>query len=153
VQYKQKRVWIILILSLILMAVIGFLLQTSQDVRWGGGFWETWLKAHWRLTPVMAHQLVFLARKMIHFMAYGSLALLFWWYFYLWGLRRAAAGVGLTATALVAAFDEYNQALSNFRTGKLTDVLLDCCGGLVFILAAYGVSLRRSRKQRVTEME
>lgn len=151
-QYKQKRVWIILLLSLILMALIGFLLQTSQDVRWGGGFWETWLKAHWRLTSVTAHQLVFRVRKMIHFTAYGSLALLFWWYFYLWGLRRTAAGVGLTATALVAAFDEYNQALSNFRTGKLTDVLLDCCGGLVFILAA-SVVLQRSSKKRRSEME
>lgn len=139
-------------LTLVLMALIGFLLQTSKDIRWGGGFWENWLKAHWRLTSATAHQLVFLVRKMIHFMAYGGLALLFWWYFYLWGLRRSAAGVGLTATALVAAFDEYNQALSNFRTGKPTDVLLDCCGGLVFILVAHGV-LQRSSKKRGAEME
>jgi VanZ family protein len=148
-QYKQKRIWIIMGLTLVLMAMIGFLLQTSKDVRWGGGFWDTWIEVHWRLTPGTAQQLVFWLRKTIHFLSYGSLTLLFWWYFYLWGLRRMTAGWGIIATALVASFDEYNQALSNFRTGKPTDVLLDCCGGAVFILVAYRVL--QLRKERVKE--
>jgi VanZ family protein len=129
----------IVALTLVLGAVIGFLLQTSKDQRWGGGFWESWLQTHWRLTPVWAHRLVFGLRKTVHFMGYGCLTLLFWWYFALWGVRRATAVWGLTATALVASFDEYNQALSTFRSGQPTDVLLDCCGGIAFILVISGL--------------
>jgi hypothetical protein len=144
-QYKQKRIGTIIGLTLVLFIIICFLLQTSKDVRWGGGFWETWLTVHWYLAPKFAWHLVFWLRKTVHFLSYGCLALLLWWYFYLWGLRRTSAGLGLTATALVAACDEYNQTLSTFRSGQPTDVLLDCCGGVVFILIAYGVLHRQKR--------
>jgi VanZ family protein len=137
--HNPRRVWSIIGLTLVLVMIIGFLLQTSKDVRWGGGFWETWLWLHGRLTPAAAHQAVFWLRKTVHFLGYGSLALLFWWYFVLWGLRRRTPLWGLTATALVATFDEYNQALSNFRSGNPADVLLDCCGGVVFLLLGYWV--------------
>jgi VanZ family protein len=142
--HNTGRIWSIIGLTLVLTVMIGFLLETSKDVRWGGGFWETWLRVHWRLTPAVAHQAVFWLRKTIHFLGYGSLALLFWWYFYLWGLRRTTPLLGLTTTALVAVVDEYNQALSNFRTGNPNDVLLDCCGGVVFVLVVYWV-LQRGR--------
>lgn len=135
-QYKLKKMVGLIALTLVLGAVIAFLLHTSKDVHWGGGFWENWLQGHWHLTPEQAHQLVFGFRKTMHFMGYGCLTLLFWGYFSLWGLRRYPAFWGLAATAAVAAFDEYNQALSSFRSGKPTDVLLDCCGGLVFVLVA-----------------
>jgi VanZ family protein len=132
--------------------MISFLLQTSQDVRWGGGFWETWIEAHWRLSPGTAHQLVFWVRKTAHFSGYGSLTLLFWGYFYLWGFRRRwPAGLGLTATALVASLDEYTQASSNFRSGQPTDVLLDCCGGAVFIVMAHIVMRSRRSKYRLND--
>lgn len=138
-QTKTKRIVMIIILTLILAAMIGFLLQTSKDVRWGGGFWDSWLQTHCHLTSAVAHQIVFWIRKTIHFVSYGGLTLLLWWYFILWGVRRAAAAWGLTGTALVASFDEYNQALSSFRSGQPADVLLDCCGGIVFITMVYTV--------------
>jgi VanZ family protein len=144
-QTKQKRIWAILDLTLILGLTVGFLLQTSQDVRWGGGFWETWLATHWRLPSGTAHQLVFWFRKTAHFIGYGCLSLLFWRYFYLWGIRRLTAGLGLTATVLIAVLDEYTQASSNFRSGQPADVLLDCCGGAVFIVLAL-IALRRRRQ-------
>jgi VanZ family protein len=134
---KLKQIVMIGLLTVVIGIMIAFLLHTSKDVRWGGGFWETWLEENWKLAPAFAHQLVFWSRKTVHFLAYGCLTLLFWWYFNLWGLRRATAALGIAATALVASMDEYNQSLSGFRTGLLTDVLLDCCGGVVFVLATY----------------
>lgn len=145
-QFKT-RISGIMVLTIVLVGVIGFLLHTSQDVHWGGGYWENWLRVRLGMQPVTAHLVVFWLRKSVHFIGYGVLTLLFGLYFYLWGLPKAAWW-GLLGTAAVACFDEYNQSLSGFRSGQPADVLLDVCGGIVFTLIFYGwLSLRRHRRE------
>lgn len=128
-------------LTLVLVGVVAFLIHTSQNTHWGGGFWEAWLMRHFSLQPSTAHQMVFWVRKSIHFSGYGILALLFWLYFFLWRLRGAAVW-GVVGAGTVAAFDEYIQSRSGFRSGQPQDVLLDICGGIVFAVLA-AVYLRR----------
>lgn len=139
----KTRIWSIIGLTLVLGGTIAFLVQTSTNVQWGGGFWENWLTKHLQLQPAVAHQIVFWFRKTTHFLGYGSFTLLLWLYFHLWGLRKSAA-FGLIGAALVAAFDEYTQSLSSFRSGMPTDVVLDICGGIVFTLVtAWRLKQRR----------
>ena len=143
-QFKT-RVLGIVVLTIVLVGVISFLLHTSKDVHWGGGYWENWLRVHLGMQPATAHLVVFWLRKSVHFIGYGVLALLFGLYFYLWGLRKTAWW-GLLGTAAVACFDEYNQSLSGFRSGQATDVLLDVCGGVFFTLTFYGWLRWRKRR-------
>ena len=142
--HLKTRIWSIIGLTLVLSGTVAFLVQTSTNVQWGGGFWENWLTKHLQLQSAVAHQIVFWFRKTVHFLGYGSLTLLLWLYFHLLGLRKAAA-FGLIGTALVAAFDEYTQSLSSFLSGMPTDVVLDICGGIFFTLGV-SVWLKYHRK-------
>ncbi|HYH04646.1 MAG TPA: VanZ family protein [Bacillota bacterium] len=144
----KTRVMGIIVLTFVLAGVIGFLLHTSKNVQWGGGFWENWLRVRFNMQPVTAHLVVFWLRKSVHFMGYGGLTLLFGLYFYLWGLRKTAYW-GLLGTAAIASFDEYNQSLSSFRSGQPTDVFLDVCGGIFFTWVVYG--WLRYRKRRMNQ--
>jgi VanZ family protein len=86
-------------------------------------------------------------RKSGHFLGYGALGLTWlraWWM----SLPRLRfpfnAGLALTCTALVASSDEWHQTFLPNRTGTPWDVLLDCCGALFMLLAAFMVlRLRR----------
>jgi VanZ family protein len=117
-------------LTVILAFIILFLVYTSEEPRWGGGYWERWLVAHIRINQVDAHELVFLVRKTLHFVGYGCLGLLLWLYCFLWILKNAYwSGIGITL--LIAMLDEYIQSHTSFRTGKPEDVLLDFAGAVI----------------------
>lgn len=132
---NKKPVFKLSVLSIALLLIVLFLTYTSEDVHWGGGFWEQWLINHIHFSPIAAHQIVFWFRKTMHFLGYGALGILFWYYFYLWGVTRCF-WFGIGATALVAVYDEFSQSFTTFRSGKPEDVLLDVCGALTIGLLA-----------------
>ncbi|MGO9794571.1 MAG: VanZ family protein [Terracidiphilus sp.] len=79
-------------------------------------------------------------RKSGHFLGYGGLGLA--WLRALWmSLPRSrffmAAELALAGTALVASWDEWHQTFLPNRTGSPWDVLLDCCGALFMLSAAF----------------
>jgi len=79
-------------------------------------------------------------RKSGHFLGYGGLGLA--WLRALWMSLPPyrfflASGLALAGTALVASWDEWHQTLLPNRTGSPWDVLLDCCGALVMLSAAF----------------
>ena len=51
----------------------------------------------------------------------------------------------LILVLLIASIDETNQSFNSARTGSITDVLLDCFGGLTMILIFYLVKSNRTR--------
>lgn len=133
----KHRIFLIMGLSPVIIGIVYLILQSSAEESWGGGHWENWLVVHFKITIATAHFLVFWVRKTIHFVAYGGIGLLLWTYCYLWRIPKSYfAGFGLTA--FLAGFDEYLQSTVSFRTGKLTDVLIDISGVLTaYIFFAY----------------
>lgn len=127
----SSRITAIIVLTPVLAAIIYFLVYTSVDPHWGGGYWEQWLMVRTGLGVENAHFIVFWVRKTSHFCGYGSLGLLFWLYFFLWRVKPSLI-IGLVATALVALGDEYQQSLSTFRSGQSLDVVIDILGAMVF---------------------
>lgn len=76
------------------------------------------------------------ARKLCHFLGYAVLALLAAVVFYNSSLYSAARLWHVCAFALVlavASLDEFRQSFSSERVGSLSDVALDCAGGLTAI--------------------
>jgi VanZ family protein len=142
--HKKKVFSNIILLTLMLALVILFLIYTSEDPRFSGGYWEKWLISHFNFHhPTTVHHVVYLIRKAMHFLGYGVLGLLFWFYFTLWRLRWSI-WLGLGATSLVAVYDEYTQSLTTFRTGKPEDILLDVCGACI-VCALYWIFQGRYR--------
>jgi len=91
-------------------------------------------------------ELVFLVRKSVHVLAYGTAALLF--YYAVSGtalLRRRpylwAGGLGL----LLAVVDEWYQSTLPHRTGSVDDVLLDGVGIAGMLMALYLFGDRRKK--------
>jgi VanZ family protein len=128
---EKARRWSLVVLTVILALIILFLVYTSEEPRWGGGYWESWLISRFQVPVLMAHNLVFWIRKSLHFLGYGSLGLLLWLYWFLWGFKKAY-WLGIGAVGLIASLDEYFQSFTSFRTGKPEDMLLDICGAIVF---------------------
>ena len=142
----RSRIVALILMTLLLGLVVAFLLYSSEDPRFGGGFWEEWLAGHFHWPQALVAQLVFDIRKALHFLGYGVVGLLFWAYFYLWRLPYPQF-TGLLATAAVASLDEYTQSLTTFRSGKPADVGLDICGAvLVGILVRVVLLPKRSGK-------
>jgi len=90
-------------------------------------------------------------RKSGHFLGYGVVGLAWlraWWM----TLPRSGflkdALLALVGTALVASGDEYHQSFLPNRTGSVWDVLLDCCGAITLLLAAY-LAMRIFRPRRL----
>lgn len=125
-------------LTPIWLGMIGLVFYTSHDAAWGGGVWERQLMDYFNLTGEIAHLLVFVTRKAVHFTYYGLLAVLSQTYLKLWGVKRpwVAAGLGVALALMVALADEYRQTLTSFRSGKLGDVTLDLAGALCFTALA-----------------
>lgn len=83
------------------------------------------------------HKYHFVVRKLCHFAGYAVLALLTSIAFYNSSLLGAAKFwyVGAFAIVLVvASMDEIRQSFYPDRVGSLSDVALDCLGGLTMIL-------------------
>jgi VanZ family protein len=71
------------------------------------------------------------ARKTVHFVFYGLLALIAWLRF-----SRSPLFWAVTFVLIHAAFDELRQSLYASRTGSIWDVLIDFAGALTFIAIA-----------------
>ncbi len=100
-----------------------------------------WLNPHISLEAILLVQ--FLVRKAGHVTEYAILALLL-----LRALRRQRRIVWLhaigawSAAAMYAASDEWHQSFVSSRTASPRDVLLDCAGAAVGILA-YWICMRQ----------
>jgi VanZ family protein len=100
-------------------------------------------------------------RKTGHFVGYGILAVLVFyalrntnrdtltpllrrhWGTYLhdlWRMEWALIGVGVTL--VTASFDEIHQSFLASRTGRWQDVVIDCCGAILFQIIIYVLSVR-----------
>lgn len=123
--------------------ILLFLLHTSEDYRWGGGYWEHWLADKMSISLQSAHEAVFWIRKSCHFIGYGLLGLYSWYYFHDMRLK-AASWLGLAMAGLTACLDEYTQSRTTFRSGQPTDVLLDLMG-IIFFFALAKVMLRHRK--------
>ena len=88
-------------------------------------------------------------RKAAHFTEYAILAFL---------AARAFSGSSIklqqkfwfvfafVLVLFIALIDEMNQSFNTARTGSITDVLLDCCGGLTMIVLYYVYRCRKERE-------
>ena len=79
----------------------------------------------------------FIVRKLSHFFGYAVLALLASIVFYSSSLQYPARFWYVCAFAvvlIVASTDEFRQSFYSERVGSLSDVALDCLGGLTMIL-------------------
>jgi VanZ family protein len=119
--------------------------HTSSPLRW---LWETLFgpvgEARWELI----HHLI---RKFGHFFGYGALGLAWlraWWMTLPHSRFFQDAFLALLGTGLVASLDEWHQSYLPSRTGSVWDVLLDCCGAIALLLAAY-IYLRLMRPKRL----
>jgi len=89
-------------------------------------------------------------RKAGHFVGYGLLGLT---WLRAWGLTLPGSNflriplLALAGTALVASADEWHQTFLPNRTGRWQDVLLDCCGAVTLLLAAFAVRSFRARRR------
>jgi VanZ family protein len=108
--------------------------HTSHPLRW---LWETLFgpvgEARWEVV----HHLV---RKSGHFFGYGALGVAWlraWWMTLPRSRFFSDAGLALLGTVLVASLDEWHQSYLPNRSGSVWDVLLDCCGTITLLLAAY----------------
>jgi len=113
-------------------------------------------------------------RKTGHFVGYGILAVLVFyalrntnrdtlapllrrsWGTYLhdvWRMEWALIGLGVTL--ITASFDEIHQSFLPSRTGRWQDVVLDCCGAILFQIIIYVFSVRvlNRRRDRVGQPE
>ena len=63
----------------------------------------------------------------------------------LWRMEWALIGMG--ATLITASFDEIHQSFLPSRTGRWQDVVLDCCGAILFQLIIYAFSLRALKRR------
>ena len=81
-------------------------------------------------------------RKLAHFLEYGALAFFtvrVFWESKVASLKARWAIISIVVVAVVGGLDELIQSFNPTRTGSISDVLLDCIGGVVVVsvLATY----------------
>jgi VanZ family protein len=94
-------------------------------------------------------------RKTAHFLGYGTIGLLWlraWWMTLPRSRFLPDAILALLGTALVASADELHQALLPDRSGRVQDVLLDCCGAITLQILVY-VFMRIFKPKRLKRAE
>ena len=100
-------------------------------------------------TRCIAKKIDFAVRKSAHACEYAALSVLFF-VNYKKKSRKIKQIVGMSAlsTALYAVTDEIHQLFVPGRSGQITDVILDSCGGLIgAVLSAIILYLIRKRKK------
>ncbi|KOO50417.1 VanZ family protein [Priestia koreensis] len=84
----------------------------------------------------------FFVRKLAHFSFFGILACLF-----AWNLRYRYV-VAWVLTTLYALSDEFHQAYTMGRDGRIMDVGIDSLGAIVFLCGLYVVHVQITKKQQ-----
>ena len=93
-------------------------------------------------------------RKLAHMTEFGTLGMLIFLLLRTWNFSLPRCGLGAMLGALIcASADELHQYLAQQgRSGKVTDVLIDCAGALIGCLVVWGVLLLvrylQKRKQK-----
>lgn len=91
--------------------------------------------------------LTFLVRKAAHMGVFFVLTALLLYGLWRCGARPAAAAAAAAGLcALLAGLDEFHQTFVPGRDGKLSDALIDLCGGVCFLLFWRAVSALRRRR-------
>ena len=112
----------------------------------GTGIWKSGAT---RNQDAFAKKIDFAVRKSAHACEYAALSVLFF-VNYKKKSRKIKQIVGMSAlsTALYAVTDEIHQLFVPGRSGQITDVILDSCGGLIgAVLSAIILYLIRKRKK------
>ena len=94
--------------------------------------------------------LSFLIRKGAHMGVFFVLTgLLFLGFRKLWTDRKACMTWAMGLCGVLAALDEFHQLFVPGRDGKLSDVLIDTCGAVCFLLFSLALSaIQKARKNR-----
>ena len=93
-------------------------------------------------------------RKLAHMTEFGTLGMLIFLLLRTWNFSLPRCGLGAMLGALIcASADELHQYLAQQgRSGKVTDVLIDCAGALIGCLVVWGILLLvrylQKRKQK-----
>lgn len=148
---KYKKQFFIILTILWTFIIFSFSLQSGEDSSEISSGFGAWLMEHvlsvFSIDDMSTEQLDsfhFLIRKCAHFTEFFILGV----FMYL-TLKQTTiihkAGIGIVLCMVVAAMDETIQLFMDGRSGQLTDVLLDSCGGLVGIWVAYLIASRVKR--------
>lgn len=135
--------------ALFCLAGAWLIAQFSAEAGGASGMAD-WLIRIAGISAETAASVTTIARKSIHFLFYGLLALAAFRLAYRGGAKGAWAVAWAFAFALaLSLFDETRQSFVVGRTGSIWDVLLDVAGMAVFVGIAYAFS-RRGSKQPAT---
>lgn len=96
--------------------------------------------------------LEYIVRKIAHMTEYAVLGILISLQIRMYEVFRSEAGKILAAGGLVLAYaatDEFHQLFIGGRSGQLTDILIDACGGvigavIVHVLAGYSMKKQKT---------
>ncbi|MDE6005230.1 MAG: VanZ family protein, partial [Oscillospiraceae bacterium] len=86
------------------------------------------------IQTVITSGLEFIIRKTAHFTEYAFMGFL--WYLYL-ADKKYNILISIGATGVYACTDEVHQLFVEGRSGQISDVLLDTCGGCFGVLIAF----------------
>ena len=100
------------------------------------GGWQESLMSWFNLTFAQADLAVICIRRMIHFTAYGLIALTFYRAAVDLSVRKQFAAVALWVVGH-AAFDELRQLMTPGRSGRVEDFLIDMAGAATFVSIYY----------------
>ena len=141
---KKKHISVLLILLVLLMIMIFYLSSQPADesTLTSGKFCHFAARMLFRnfqsyeaeIQKTIIDGLTHIVRKAAHFTEYAVMGFL--WYLLL-RKRRNNIILSISATAFYAASDELHQRFVAGRSGQISDVILDACGGCFGVIMAF----------------
>lgn len=137
-----------------LFVVVGmaWIVSAASSAHAGASGMIDWVVSHFHLPEEIAHTIVFIVRKSVHFLFYGFLGLAACLSARIGraGMHRlleradawGATSFGMICTLFVATFDEARQTTQPGRTGSAYDVVLDLSGAAAFLTVFHLVTGR-----------
>lgn len=95
----------------------------------------------------------YLARKLTHLVAFGSLAVFVWLALKGLGNRKLRYFIAWVVATCYGAIDEWHQSILPERTAAVTDVLIDSMGAVLFLLLIYSMNQHKTEKCRKSAIE
>jgi len=150
--------WIPALVGIAVILVESTAMMSSENTsRW---LLPVWVKLFGPISPARWEIVHHYIRKTGHFVGYGMVSLGFFdsWRVALerrwaeWRVRfRAAAGLAMASTLLLASWDEWHQSFIPGRTSSVRDVGIDLCGAVAaqLILLAIASFWRKRPDLRV----
>lgn len=90
----------------------------------------------------------FITRKTAHFTAYFILSILVFHLFYMiYGLISKSYIYSFILCLIYACSDEIHQLFINGRSGEISDVIIDVCGSIIFLLIFFIFHRKKLKKQ------